>query len=272
MGKSVQFIESTTCQPCAVYKALSLDNFWICEIGTWNWDSDDLTPCLRMVRKDGYKSTGQSSSGSVYIDGGVNHSIFFSFQNVCAGIQLLYASNLSPKKSCEVEQSLFSVVCQVESIWIIMRSKRSSVFHPLWANLTSDPRGGSSRQPAAHYSTITFLTAFHIGNRWSVCRQAVSPDAANAAKRPQWMHYLMSPNLGGPPLCTVGEESREISQDASCFRKYSSIQPQAHIYTNEHTFTSPAVFTQTDVADVQLKKFHTCCQNFFSLQGESFSG
>lgn len=40
---------------------------------------------------------------------------------------------------------------------------------------------------------------------------------------------------------------------------YTYTWKKTHIYC-----TCPAIFTQTDPADMQLKKFHTCCQNFLS--------
>lgn len=108
---------------------------------------------------------------------------------------------------CEVEELLFSPVCQVDSIWIIIRSKRPAVFYPLWANLTSDPWGGSSRQPSARYSTITFLTAFHISDGWSVCRQAAWPDATDVANRPPGT-YTMPPGPGWAPWTCLGNAGK----------------------------------------------------------------
>lgn len=132
----------------------------------------------------------------VYVYGGVVllgqkiglriESFYFLFKSDVLGYS--YCTSLIwVRIDCEVEKLLFSLLCQVDSIWIIIRSQKPVVFYPLWANLTSDLWGGSSHLPSARYSTVTFLTAFHISDGWSVSRQAGWP------KHYRQHHYKESP-------------------------------------------------------------------------------
>lgn len=135
----------------------SLATFWTFEMGheeSCLSSGDRSHTSLSVVCEDGFVRIGGALLGQ---RAGWRGELFHF-------LQLQYTFLIVVRIGCEVKELLFSLVCQVDSIWIIIRSKRP--------NPTSDPGSGSSRQPSARYSTITFVTAFHISDGWSVCRWA----------------------------------------------------------------------------------------------------
>lgn len=77
--KSAQFIESTTCQPCAVFTVLSLNSFWICETGTWEKCLRALTSYQPQHGLEGWIEKDRAVIFCVSVqDRRVNHSISFS--------------------------------------------------------------------------------------------------------------------------------------------------------------------------------------------------
>lgn len=191
---------------------------------------------LNVVCNNGFVGTEKCSSRSA---GRLEEWIIsFPFQNWCAWDAMTVRFLIWVSIGCQVGALLFAPVRQVDSIWIIIRSKRPSVFHPHWANLTSDLRGGSSRQPSPRYSAITFLTAFHISDGWSVCRQAALTRRSKEAPGD-----ALPDAAGGPD-----GKRREISQGLACFWRYSSIR-HSHAWLHTHTYTCLTSFKLTDPAD-----------------------
>ena len=101
---------------------------------------------------------------------------------------------------------------------------------------------------SAHYSTITFLTAFHISDGWSVCRQAA------LTRRRKEAPGTHCPDATGP-----GRASWVCEGNAGKFHKTLRISESSvaagmcahsHARTHRHMYTWIAKYTQSDPADV----------------------
>lgn len=194
---------------------MSLPTFWTCEMrheesGIWALDRQHWPQTsLSVVCKDRCVRTGECSSGSA---GRLEKWVIaFPFDvlgyNYC--MPLMWVSI-----GCQVEQLLFSPVCQVDSIWIIIRSKRPFVFHRLWANVTSDLWGGSSRQPSP---TTTATQPSHFWQPFISAMDGVFADRRPDQTQPRGPRGHTAQRHPVPEH--VKGKCREISQDLARFEK-----------------------------------------------------
>lgn len=178
---------------------MSLPTFWTCEMrheesGIWALDRQHWPQTsLSVVCKDRCVRTGECSSGSA---GRLEKWVIaFPFDvlgyNYC--MPLMWVSI-----GCQVEQLLFSPVCQGGFNLDNYQVKEALCISPSLSQCHLWPLRWQQSPALTYYysySTITFLTAFHISDGWGVCRQATRPDAA---KRPSGTHCPTPP---GPWAC-----------------------------------------------------------------------
>lgn len=219
-------------------RGLSPATFWTCEMGheesgisaldRQHWPQTSLS----VVCKDRFVRTGECSSGSA---GRLEKWIIAFPFDVLGHNYWMFLIWVSI--GCQVEQLLFSPVCQVDSIWIIIRSKRPLCISPslsqshLWP-----PRWQQS--PA-----LTSLLNHHISDslsyqRWMECLQT-----GNQTRSSQEALRDALPNATRPPEHVrgkCGEISHKTLLVSSSISAHSRrICTNTHIHTPAWTSCSP---------------------------------
>lgn len=151
---------------------------------------------------------------------------------------------------------LFCSDCQVDSIWIVIRSERPAVFHLFRSNFTSDPRGGSIpalSSPVNHHicDRLSYL-------RWMECLQAGSTTRRHRRRKEAPEEALLgATETGWAPWVWRGKGEGDFTAFFACLTRYSNTERlPAHMQKDESQ-TSGLILSKrsSEAPQVPSKRF-----------------